>query len=75
MSSSQNNNDAQSKRMRSIRWRLAAGEVWRKIGRSLGLDILLCLVIMTTWLLAMEKAKTGNIDYWGRDHVFTIDAG
>ena len=75
MSLSQNNNDAPSKRMRSIRWRLAAGEVWRKIGRSLGLDILLCLVIMTTWLLAMEKAKTGNIDYWGRDHVFTIDAG
>lgn len=59
--------------MRSVRWRLAATQVWKKIGRSLGLDITILMVILVTWLLALEYSATGKIDAWGNDHDFTID--
>ena len=73
MSSNQNNPGSQNKRMRSVRWRLAAGQVWKKIGRSLGLDITILLVILITWLLALEYATTGKIDLFDNDHDFSVD--
>ena len=73
MSSNQNNSGSQNKRMRSVRWRLAAEQVWKKIVRSLGLDITILFVILVTWLLALENAATGTVDLIGNDHDFTVD--
>ncbi|MBO7386413.1 MAG: HAMP domain-containing histidine kinase [Lachnospiraceae bacterium] len=73
MSSNQNNPGSQNKRMRSVRWHLAATQVWKKIIRSLGLDITILLVILVTWLLALENAATGTVDLIGNNHDFTVD--
>lgn len=73
MSSNQNNSGSQNKRMRSVRWRLAAAQVWKKIVRSLGLDITILFAILVTWLLALENAATGTVDLIGNNHDFIVD--
>ena len=55
MSSNQNNTDSQNKKMRSVRLRLAATQVWKKIGRSLGLDITILMVMVRDAITVVNK--------------------
>lgn len=60
MSSNQNN--VQTRRMRSIRNELTRRIIHKKISIRFGFDILMAFLIFFTWLAGIEYAKTGNVD-------------
>lgn len=70
---SSNQNDNQSRRIKSIRRALTSRTIWRKIGDSFATDVLVLLVIIVVWLLATEYYKCGSIDFLSRAHYLTFE--
>lgn len=70
MSSNQNNSS--SKRIKSIRRRLASGLVGRKISVCLGHDFLLIVLVIFTWFAAAEYLATGVVDLFSQERTRTI---
>ena len=76
MSSNRNNaarSGNQSKKVRSISRRLALSRVWKKIGASLGKDILIVLVIFATWLAVLEISATGTLSPKDNEYRMELD--
>lgn len=70
MSSNQSN--TQSRKIKSIRTRLATRMVWMKIGAGAAKIIAVFIAIAITWLLALEYANVGNIYFIKRNHDFVL---
>ena len=67
------NNQSQTKRIRSIRRRIAGGRVWRKIWQSLFTDCLILLTALVVWLLAAEYCATGRINSRDTERSFSLN--
>lgn len=67
------NQSSSSKRIKSIRYRLASRVVGRKISICFWHDMALFFIVMFTWFLASEYMTTGQIVPLGRDRNITYE--
>ena len=65
----------QSKKVKSISRRLAMKRVRKKIGASFWKDVLVLLAIFTTWLIVLEIAATGKVDFSNNEYELVYDKG